>query len=290
VSVPELSQVTVEDADWGALVFDVRLAGPENGPLVLLLHGFPQTSWSWRNQIEPLAAAGYRVAAPDQRGYSPGARPESVEAYARDTMMNDPLALATMLGHDRFHLVGHDWGGSLAWQLAGRRGERLLTLTSLTTPHPQAMADAYAGKLGGDQASRSMYVDMFRAEGSEDGMLANEAAGLRLILQGGGLSEAESQPYAEALGTSDALRAALNWYRAMSLADVDGLGPITTPTLYMWGTNDVALGPEPARATADHVTGPYTVVELEGADHWVPEHSADAVTAALLEHLATATP
>ena len=106
------------------------------------------------------------------------------------------------------------------------------------------MADAYAGKLGGDQASRSMYVDMFRAEGSEDGMLANEAAGLRLILQGGGLDEAESQAYLEALGTTEALRSALNWYRAMSLADVDGLGPITVPTLYIWGTNDVALGPE----------------------------------------------
>ena len=290
MTTPDPTAVRVVDPDWGELTFDVRLAGPDAGELVLLLHGFPQTSWSWRNQIGALADAGYRVAAPDQRGYSPGARPTATEAYARDALVGDVLGLATALGHDRFHLVGHDWGGSVAWQLAGRRGERLLTLASLTTPHPQAMADAYAGKLGGDQTARSMYVDMFRAEGSEDGMLANEAAGLRLILLGGGLDEAEAQAYVEALGTTDALRSALNWYRAMSLADVDGLGPITAPTLYLWGTNDVALGPEAARATGDHVDGPYTVIELEGADHWVPEHSAEAVTRALLNHLARATP
>ncbi len=289
MNVPDPTAVTIDDPAWGSLVFDVRLAGPDDGELVLLLHGFPQTSWSWRNQLEPLAAAGYRVAAPDQRGYSPGARPEPVEAYARDALVGDVLALATALGHDRFHLVGHDWGGAVAWQLAGRRGERLSSLASLTTPHPQALADAYAGKLGGDQSSRSAYVDMFRVEGTELGILANDAAGLRLMLQGGGLSEAESQPYLEALGTPAALRAALNWYRATSLADVDGLGPITMPTLYLWARNDIALGPEAAEATGDHVVGPYRV-EAFDCDHWLPEHAAEATTAALLDHLAGATP
>jgi pimeloyl-ACP methyl ester carboxylesterase len=289
VTVPDPSTVTIEDATWGALDFDVRLAGPTDGELVLLLHGFPQTSWSWHHQIEPLAAAGYRVAAPDQRGYSPGARPEPVEAYGRDALVGDVLGLATALGRDRFHLVGHDWGGAVAWQLAGRRGEHLLSLASLTTPHPRALADAYAGKLGGDQASRSGYVEMFRAEGSELGMLANDAAGLRLVLQGSGLTEAESRPYLAALGHPDALRAALNWYRAASLADVDGLGPVTVRTLYLWGRNDVALGPEAAEATADHVEGPYRF-EAFDSDHWLPEHAAERTTAALLDHLGGATP
>ena len=154
-------------------------------------------------------------------------------------LIGDVGRLADALAIDRFHLVGHDWGGAVAWQTGGRMGDRLLTLASLATPHPQALADAYTGKLGGDQSSRSGYVAMFREAGSENGMLANDAAGLRLILQASGLTEAESQPYLDALGTPEALRAALNWYRASSLADVDGLGPITVPTLYIWSTNDL---------------------------------------------------
>jgi pimeloyl-ACP methyl ester carboxylesterase len=120
--------------------------------------------------------------------------------------------------------------------------------------------------------------------------LANDAAGFRLILQGSGLTAEESAPYLDALGNREALRAALNWYRAASLSDVDGLGPITMPTLYIWSTNDVALGPEPARATGDYVQGPYTFVELEGVDHWIGEHAPDATNEALVAHLASATP
>jgi pimeloyl-ACP methyl ester carboxylesterase len=288
VTVPDTTPVRVDDATWGPLTFDVRLAGPDDGDLVVLLHGFPQTSWSWHEQIPVLAAAGYRVAAPDQRGYSPRARPEPVEAYTRDALVGDVLALASALGHDRFHLVGHDWGGAIGWQVAGRRGDRLLSYTSITTPHPHALADAYAGKLGGDQATRSSYVAMFREEGVELGMLANEAAGLRLALQASGLTEAESAPYLEALGTPEALRSALNWYRGASLSDIDGLGPITVPTLYIYGTADVALGPEAAHATGDHVQGLYRMVVVDG-DHWVPEHAPEVVNDALIELFAGAT-
>lgn len=289
MTVGDPVEVVVDDANGDELRFDVRVAGPRDGPLVLLLHGFPQTSWSWREQIPVLADAGYRVAAPDQRGYSPGARPTSVEAYAREAIVGDTVALAAALGADRFHLVGHDWGGAVGWQVAGREGRHLLSLASLATPHPQALADAYAGRLGGDQSSRSAYVDLFRAEGAEQGMLANDAAGLRLVLMGAGLDEQEAAPYLDALGTPEALGAALNWYRAMSLSDVDGLGPIDVPTLYVWGTDDVALGPEVALATADHVAGPYTVVSAE-CDHWLPEHAAPIVNSALLEHLGSITP
>jgi pimeloyl-ACP methyl ester carboxylesterase len=290
VSGPDLVEVTIADPAWGDLVFDVRLAGPDNGDPVILLHGFPQTSWSWHEQIPVLADAGYRVIAPDQRGYSPGARPGAVEAYSMPALIGDVLGLADALDVDRFHLVGHDWGGAVAWQTAGRNGDRLLTLASLATPHPQALADAYTGKLGGNQADRSSYVAMFREAGSEDGMLANEAAGLRLILQGSGLDQAESQPYLDALGTPEALRAAVNWYRASSLADVEGLGSITVPTLYIWSTNDLALGREPAEATGNYVDGPYTFVELDGIDHWIGEHAPDATNHALLANFARATP
>lgn len=289
MTVPKPTEVVVKDPNWGDLGFAVRLAGPEAGEPVVFLHGFPQTSLSWRNQIPALADAGYRVIVPDQRGYSSGARPTSADGYTMGSLVGDVLGLADALGHERFHLVGHDWGGAVAWQVAGRHGDRLHTLSVLSTPHPQALADAYAGKLGGDQESRSGYVAMFREEGSEDGMLANEAAGLRLILQASGLTEEESQPYLDALGTPEVLRAALNWYRASSLVDVEGLGSVTVPTLYLWSTNDPALGREPAEATADHVGGPYTFVELDGIDHWIGEHAPDATNKALLANFARAT-
>jgi pimeloyl-ACP methyl ester carboxylesterase len=287
---PEPVAITRHDQRWGELVFDVRLAGPDVGVPVVLLHGFPQTSWSWRHQIPALAAAGFRVIAPDQRGYSPGARPDDVDAYRMSELVGDVLALAEQLGHERFHLVGHDWGGAVAWQVAGRHGDRLLTLASLSTPHPRAMAEAYSGEIGGDQGARSAYVAMFREEGTENGMLANEAAGLRLVLQASGLTEAESQVYLDALGDVPALRAALNWYRAASLADVDEMRSITVPTLYMWSTNDPALGREAAEATAKHVDGPYTFVELDGVDHWIAEHAVDETNDALLANFGRATP
>jgi pimeloyl-ACP methyl ester carboxylesterase len=131
---------------------------------------------------------------------------------------------------------------------------------------------------------------MFREEGTENGMLANEAAGLRLVLQASGLSEEESKPYLDAVGNVATLRAALNWYRAASLADVDHMSAITVPTLYMWSTNDPALGREAAEATANHVDGPFTFVELDGVDHWIAEHAVEATNEALLANFARATP
>jgi pimeloyl-ACP methyl ester carboxylesterase len=277
-------EVPVATASWGTLVFDVEVQGPDDGEPVVLLHGFPQTNRSWRFQIDALSSAGYRVIAPNQRGYSPGARPTPVEAYGYRELTSDIRAIADALGVGTFHLAGHDWGGAVAWQIAGRHPEWLRTVTSVSTPHPQAFGQS----LGGEQAQRSSYVAMFQAEGAEHGMLANEMVGLRLIYLGAGLSEEEAVPYLEALGTPEALGAALNWYRAASLVDIQDLGPITMPTTYIWSTNDPALGRDAAEATAGCVDGPYRFVELEGVDHWVPEHAPDAVTAALLERFASA--
>ena len=122
----------------GDLVFDARAEGPADGELVLLLHGFPQTSLSWRHQLGALAAAGYRAVAPDQRGYSPGARPADVAEYRIERLVGDVLGFADALGVERFHLVGHDWGGAVAWQVAGRHPERLRTVTSLSRKNGSA--------------------------------------------------------------------------------------------------------------------------------------------------------
>lgn len=265
--------------------FDAYVAGPDDGELVVFLHGFPQTSWSWRNQIRALSEAGYRCLAPDQRGYSPGARPTDVDAYRSEHLTSDVLAFADAVGADRFHLVGHDWGGAIAWQVAGRHGDRLRTLTVLSTPHPFAFAGALADAGGSDQAQRSSYVQIFREEGSEKAFVQDGAQGLQLVFLGTGMSLEDAGPYIEALGTEDAMRAALNWYRAADLWLVSGLGPITVPTMYLWSTEDPALGREAAEATAQHVEGPYRFEVFEGVNHWIAEFEPERTSQLLLEHL-----
>lgn len=266
----------------GDLVFDARTDGPDGGDLVLLLHGFPQTSFSWRHQLPALAAAGYRAVAPDQRGYSPGARPADVGEYRFDRLVGDVLGFADALGGDRFHLVGHDWGGAVAWQVAGRHPDRLLTVTSVSTPHPAAFRRAIQD---GDQRDRSSYMQFFRSPEAEAFFLDNDAAGLRALYTASSLPDDAVEEYVRVLTQPAAMTGALDWYRAADLGLVEGLGPITMPTMYVWSTYDPALGREAAEATGGHVDGPYRFEVLEGVSHWIPEQAPGELNALLLAHL-----
>jgi pimeloyl-ACP methyl ester carboxylesterase len=269
----------------GALTFDGLAAGPEAGEPAVLLHGFPQTSRAWVPQVEALGAAGYRAVAFDQRGYSPRARPAEVEAYRSPELIADVIGVADALGMDRFHLVGHDWGGAVAWQVGGRHADRLHTLTVVSTPHPAAMRLALDGELGGDQPQRSSYFEIFRDPTSQDQFLANDALGLKNLYMISGMPEGKAGPYLEALGTPEALGAALNWYRAADLTLTDGLGAITLPTMYVWSTEDPALGREAAEATGRFVEGTYRFEVLEGVGHWVSEQVPERLNELLLDHL-----
>lgn len=272
------------DVVVGPLTFDALAAGPEGAQAVLLLHGFPQTSQAWVDQLEALGAAGYRAVAFDQRGYSPRARPAAVDAYRTPELTADVIGVADALGMDRFHLVGHDWGGAVAWQVGGRHGDRVRTLTAVSTPHPAAMGMALAGQTGGDQAERSSYIALFREPDSQDRLLADDAQVLRLLYLASGMPAGREAPYVEALATPEALGAALNWYRAADLTLVEGLGPVRSPTMYVWSTEDPALGREAAEATASFVEGPYRFEVLEGVGHWIPEQQPDRLNALLLDH------
>jgi pimeloyl-ACP methyl ester carboxylesterase len=277
---PESLRIPVGDE-----AFPARAAGPEDGELVLLLHGFPQTSWSYRHQLEALGEAGYRAVAFDQRGYSPEARPADPERYRIPHLVADVLAVADELGGFEFHLVGHDWGAAVAWQVAGRHQDRLRTLTALSVPHPVAFGRALRGEGGSDQGSRSGYMEFFRSVGAADAFLADDAAGLRNIYAMSGLASADVEPYVEVLTQPGAMQAALNWYVAADVSAVEGLGPITMPTLFVWSTDDPALGREGAEWTAEYVEGPYRFEVLEGVGHWIPEEAPDRLNALLLEHL-----
>lgn len=268
----------------GEETFDARVAGPESGEVVLLLHGFPQTSWSWRSQLAALGAAGYRAVAPDQRGYSPGARPTEVERYSIPSLVADVMAIADEIGAHRFHLVGHDWGAAVAWQVAGRHQDRLKSLTILSVPHPKAFSRAIVGEDGSDQASRSSYVDFFRSDEAAAAFTQGGGEGLRNMYAMTGLTE-DTEPYVEVLMQPGAMQGALNWYRAASLTDADTLGEITMPTMFVWSTEDPALGPDAARWTAEYVQGPYRFEVFEGVGHWIAESEPERLNALLLEHL-----
>jgi pimeloyl-ACP methyl ester carboxylesterase len=270
----------------GDLTFDALVAGPPTGPLVLLLHGFPQTSYEWRHQLAVLGEAGYRAVAPDQRGYSARARPEGVEAYHVDRLVEDVLAVADALERPTFDLVGHDWGGIVAWAVAARHPQRVRSLTAVSTPHPLALAQAI-GSASSDQAARSRYVGFLQLPVvPEKVLLAGECAGLRALFANTAYTNREAMDhYVDQLCDPATLTAALNWYRAIDMGSLAGLGAITTPTLYVWSTDDPALGREAAEATAGHVRGPYRFVELDGVSHWVPEDAPEELNRVLLEHL-----
>lgn len=272
----------------GEFVFDARAAGPENGEPVLLLHGFPQTSWEWKHQLEALGLAGYRAVAPNQRGYSPGARPPNADDYALSLLVDDALGVADTLGWDRFHLVGHDWGATVAWTMGVVAPERLLTITPISIPHLDAFSDEIADPTS-CQYEAAWYIELFVLPDAADVLLADDSEIIRSNFEG--LSIEDVEMHLATVGNRDTLDAGLNWYRAnfsqrgQRLTPTD-LGPVTVDTMFIWSDQDIAVCREGAEATADYVTGPYRFEILEGVNHWVPENAADRVSALLLDHLA----
>lgn len=273
----------------GPYVFQATAAGPVAGEPILLLHGFPQTGASWRRLQPLLSEAGYRSVAPDLRGYSPQARPLEPSEYAVEALVGDVIAWADQLGWETFHLVGHDWGGALAWHVAGRHGQRLKSLTVLSTPHPAAFLAAKRsgpGADGDDQSAKSKYMDDFRTPGFEDVLMADDRALLKLVMSGAGMDPESAALALDHFDGNEAIVGALNWYRGAEPTDAQGMGPVTVPTLYIWSTEDIALGRTAAEATAGCVDGPYEFVVLDGVSHWIPEEAAEAVAHSLLAHLA----
>jgi pimeloyl-ACP methyl ester carboxylesterase len=282
--------ISTTQVSVGSFVFDLRVAGPENGPMVFLLHGFPQTSYEWRHQLRDLARAGFRAVAPDQRGYSPGARPPRIEDYAVVNLIGDILGIADALGVDRFHVVGHDWGAPVAWGVAGTAPERVLTVNPISVAHPAAFAQVLADPASCQYAASS-YFDFFVTPEATDFFLANDAAGLRGVFTG--LPAEDVQVYVDALGNREALDAALNWYRAnVQNRQLVGLplGPVEVPTMFVWSDQDAVLCRDGAELTAQFVDAPYRFEVIEGVNHWVPELGVDRLNPLLREHLVTVEP
>jgi pimeloyl-ACP methyl ester carboxylesterase len=259
----------------GDHVFDVAEQGPQGGPPVVLLHGFPQTSASFEAVARLLAAEGFRTIAMDQRGYSPGARPLEVEQYAVPHLVGDVIGLIDSLGLRTAHLVGHDWGSIVAWSTAAAHPHRVRTLTAVSVPHPRAMYEVLGdtGAAGEEQRRRSDYISLFRMEGgkAEDVLLANNARALHDLFSP--LPEISILPHYGALSQRPALTAALNWYRAIDVKAALELPAVGVPTTFVWSTADIAIGRAAAERCAAYVHGDYRFLELEGISHWIPDQA-----------------
>jgi pimeloyl-ACP methyl ester carboxylesterase len=282
--MPHLEHITVTPH----LAFDALVAGEAGAPLVLLLHGFAESMHCWRAQLAALGAAGYRAVAPSQRGYSPGARPDTGDAanYHIDRLMDDAMAIAAACDHGngRFHLVGHDWGGSIAWALADRFPQRLASLTVLSRPHPNAFNRALE-MLDGEQAHRSRHHRVFLEPDAADVMLADDAKTLRERLAANGVPADAIERHLGVLGNKAAMEAALTWYRARG-AIRGPLGPTRVPTLYIWGDADDTVGLMAAEGTQDFVAAPYRFEILPGVGHFAADQAPDLVNALLLAQVA----
>jgi pimeloyl-ACP methyl ester carboxylesterase len=274
-------------ADVGGLTFDIRVDGPEDGRPVLLLHGFPETSLSWAAVTPRLTEAGLRTYAPDQLGYSPGARPAEVEAYSMPNLAQVTADLMTALDIPRADVVGHDWGANVAWTLAAWHPDRVRSLTAVSVPHPAAYTVAY--RVDPEQKERSGYIRLFWQPGkAEEVLLADDARRLRRMLRGEGetgIPPEAINEYVAVLSAPGALTAALNWYRAMSSGT--RVDKVDVPTTYVWSDGDVAIGGTAATACAEFVTGDYRFVELPGVTHWIPEQAPDQLAAAILDRIAS---
>jgi pimeloyl-ACP methyl ester carboxylesterase len=271
------------------LTFDALAAGERGAPLVLLLHGFAESMHCWRAQVASLGDMGYRAIAPSQRGYSPGARPDPREFshYLIDRLMDDAMAIvaASGYGEARFHLVGHDWGGSIAWGLADRHHERLASLTILSRPHPNAFNRALQ-LIDGDQANRSRHHKAFLEPDAGEKVLADDAKWLRDRWAANGVPADAIEAHLAVLGNSDAMEAALAWYRARG-AIRGPLGPIRVPTLYIWGDADDTVGRTAAEGTKDFIAAPYRFEVLPGIGHFAADQAPERVCELLLAHAET---
>lgn len=280
------TEVRIREIAANGMTFRCREAG-ESGEPVILLHGFPETSHMWVELMPKLVEAGYRCLAPDQRGYSPGARPEGRENYQTHLLAADVIALADAWGVEKFHLVGHDWGAGVGWRVVMTYPERIQTWTALSIPHPASYGRAF--REDPDQQQKSQYIGFFQEPGVAEAAFAeNDWAALKAVWTESPPEEVEE--YLSVFTQPGALTAALNWYRGsfgMEQTDAPQVSEmVATPTLVIWGNRDQAVGRGTTATQDQYMTRPFRFVELD-AGHWLIQERFEDVSKEILAHLAS---
>jgi pimeloyl-ACP methyl ester carboxylesterase len=287
------------------LVFDVTDEGPLDGEVVVLLHGFPERATCWRDVAPLLHAEGYRTLAPDQRGYSPGARPRRRRDYRTALLARDVGALLRLAGAPErpVHLVGHDWGAIVAWTLAAAHPELLRTLTTLSVPHPRAYTRSLRGST---QALKSWYILAFQVPWLPE-LSARRPGGLfDRAMRGGGMTRDEVARFRAEIVDDGALPGGIAWYRGMPFGQLprlgrgrkpapstgsearDGMRRVRVPTTLIWSDGDRFVDRASAEICHEFVAAPFELVVLEGVDHWIPTHAPREAADAILARVASA--
>ena len=269
-------------------------AGPDDGPLVVLLHGFPETGASWHRQIGPLVEAGYRVVAPDQRGYGTSDKPRGVAAYRLDELVADLIGLIGACGRERASVVGHDWGGIVAWAAIRRHPERFDRAVIVNAPHPAVLRQALRSDLG--QLRRSWYIFAFQLPGLPEWLLKrNNFRALEQALlktsRPGAFEPVEISRYQLAWSQPGSIEAMVNWYRAAfrSPTPPPPVTAIKVPTRIIWGVQDSALGVGLARSSYAQCQDA-TIEWVNDATHWVIHEQPERVNRLILSFLANDPP
>lgn len=267
------------------LTFDVIDSGPLDGTPIVLLHGFPQRANAWGAVSERLHETGLRTFAPDQRGYSPGARPRSRFAYRIKELVADVVALIDEIGTP-VHLAAHDWGAAIAWATAARHPERVASLTAVSVGHPRAF---FKAMVTSDQMRRSYYMALFQIPLLPERSLSKRGAWGERTLKKTGMPDADLDLFRREVVGDGALRGGLNWYRSLPLASSKDMAKVSVPTTLVWSDDDVALGRRMAEQTRKYVTGPYELVEVSGS-HWLLAERPDELADAIIRRVRSVTP
>jgi pimeloyl-ACP methyl ester carboxylesterase len=268
------------------LTFDCYVSGNESDPLVLLLHGFPETAHMWLSLMDELADAGFYCVAPNQRGYSKGARPRGKKHYTLSKLSADVLGMVQALGREQFHLIGHDWGAAIGWKVVHDHPAKILSWTGLSVPHLQAFFGAVAKDK--DQRQRSRYMSAFQFPLlPEMNIRKNDFRIFRRLWKYS--SKIEVENYLSVFRDKKTLTAALNYYRANGglvkrAMQSQIIGDITVPTLFIWGENDKAIGPVSVENGHKYMKGYYKFLPLE-AGHWLIQTKYEEIHVAVKEHL-----
>jgi pimeloyl-ACP methyl ester carboxylesterase len=279
----QLEQLTFQNGD---VTLRAVAAGPQDGPLVLLLHGFPEFWYSWHKQIEPLAAAGFRVIVPDQRGYNQSSKPAGVKSYAIPELVSDIIAIADQLGRQKIFLAGHDWGAVVAWSVALLHPQCIAKLAILNVPHPSVMRRHLS--MNRRQLRKSWYIFFFQIPFLPEAFFSsgNFRVGVRSLVgssRPGTFSEADLAQYRAAWSQPGALTAMINWYRALfrhraSFPD----RTVHVPTRILWGMRDAFLLPEMAQDSLRYCENA-ELYTFAGASHWLQHEEPVRISESLIE-------
>ena len=273
----ELKKIRVDN-----LEFDCRIAGSASNDLVILMHGFPESSYMWTDLMSHLAEKGFYCVAPDLRGYSRDACPRGKKHYTIDTLSNDILNIAAALHFEKFHLIGHDWGAGIGWNIVYNHPEKIISWTAMSVPHNRAFGKAL--KTDPKQKKKSRYIGFFLLPYLPEIIIRqNDFKRFRRLWKHSSVEEVDH--YLSIFRRKASLTAALNYYRAnLGKGKLPRLGEIEAPTLFIWGKKDLAVGAVAAEGNEKYMSGEYTFIAVDGG-HWLIQTNYHEVEAAVSEHL-----